>query len=126
MREFISSPLHQALLFTLLSLAALPIVRPKDADSAYAIAGAFYAVFIVVNSFLLWTAPKAWPYFFQSMLLSIAYLLVAALVVALYLGVTKTKGPNDSAMVFLVIVYHPFALLAAIFLQWAARWIRAW
>lgn len=125
MQDYIGRPLLQIVFFTLLSAVIMPIARPKNADSVYAIAGGIYAAFVVVNSILLFFAPRTWPYFFQSMLASIIYLLVAALLAAMYLSITKTKGSSEGAMVFLVVLYHPPALLLAIFLQWAVRLLRA-
>ena len=119
MQEFIERPLLQAGFFILLSIVILPIVRPKDADSVWSIAGAVYGVFILVNSVLILFVPRVWFYFLYSMLFSFVYLLATAVTIPAYIKLTNTAGSNENAMVFLVAMYHPLAALLVIFLQWA-------
>ncbi|HTE41593.1 MAG TPA: hypothetical protein VK629_12225 [Steroidobacteraceae bacterium] len=119
MQEYIGRPLIQAVFFALLTMVIMPIVRPKITDSVYGIAGAIYAVFMLVNSIAICFAPKVWPYFSYSMLFSIIYIVVMFVVLNTYISVTKTEGSAESSMVFVVIMYHPFGLLLMIFLKWA-------
>jgi len=119
MHEYITRPFFQVIVFTLLSIVILPIARPKDANSVYTIAGIVYAVFIVVNSIIICFVPKMWPYFFYSMLFSIVYVLATAVIMSLYIDITKTEGSGETAMIFLIIMYHPLASLLVIFLKWA-------
>jgi hypothetical protein len=119
MQEFIARPFLQIVFFTLLSMVVVPAARPKNADSVFTIVGVIYMVFILVNSVAICFAPKVWPYFFNSLLFSIVFLLTLVLLASIYIDVTKTQGSGETAMVFLVVMYHPIALLLVIFLQWA-------
>ena len=118
MHEYLSRPFLQVIAFTLLSLAIIPLGRPKDANAVYSIAGIIYGVFILANSVIVAFVPRVWPYFFLSMLSSAFYLLVIAIIIPSYISVAKIKGSGESAMIFLLILYHPFALLLVIFLKW--------
>jgi hypothetical protein len=119
MQALIAKPIVQAAMFMLLSMVLIPIFRPKNAETVWSIAGVVYALFIVANSILVCFVTNVWPYFWYSMLLSFAYLVVAGLVVMAYLKLAGTQGSNESGMVFVVIMYHPVALLVMIFLRWA-------
>jgi hypothetical protein len=118
MQEHVERPLLQMVVFIVLSVVTIPVVKPKNADLVWTIAGAIYAVFIVVNSVLICLVSKVWPYFFSSMLCSFVYLLVAGLAIPTYISITKTVGSNESGMVFIMAMYHPLASLLVIFLKW--------
>jgi hypothetical protein len=118
MQDYIVRPFFQMAAFTLLSMAMVSIARPKYAESVLNIAGAAYGVFILVNSGLVFFVHQVWSYFFYSMLFSVVYLLVTALTIPTYIKLTKANGSSENAMVFLIAMYHPFALLLAIFLHW--------
>ena len=115
---YLSRPYFHVLVFLAISFAVFLLLRPKDANSLYTMAGVVYAVFILVNSLLIFYAPNTWSYFFTSLLFSLIYLLAIALMASMYIHLAKVEGSGESAMVFLVIMYHPLALLLTIFLKW--------
>ena len=115
---YLSRPHVHVLIFLAISLAVFFVLRPKDANSLYSMAGVVYAVFILANSILIFYAPNTWSYFFTSLLFSLVYLLAIALMTSMYIHLAKVEGSGESAMVFLVVMYHPLALLFMIFLKW--------
>jgi len=115
---YLSRPHVHVLIFLAISLAVFFVLRPKDANSLYSMAGVVYAVFILANSILIFYAPNTWSYFFTSLLFSLVYLLAIALMASMYIHLAKVEGSGESAMVFLVVMYHPLALLFMIFLKW--------
>jgi hypothetical protein len=118
LQAFIGRPFFQAIFFILLSLVILPFARSKDANSVYTIAGILFAFFIITNCGMVCFVPKVWPYFFYSMLFSLAYLLIIAIIVPAYISLMKIEGSGESGMIFLIILYHPVLLLVMIFLKW--------
>lgn len=115
---FVARPYLQAITFLLFSLLALLIIRPKEVNAVYTISGVIYALFIIANCVLLFFVPRVWPYFFQSMLFSVLYIIVVALLIELYVRIFAASGDGESGMIFLVVMYHPVAALLAIFLKW--------
>jgi hypothetical protein len=111
-------PLYQAIFFLILTIVLYAIVRPGEAEKVWVIAGILYITFILTNSILFWPAGTAWSYFFYSLLFSIIYLVVIGGVVKVYSDLFKVEGSGESGMIFLVIIYHPFALLLVMLLKW--------
>ena len=77
-------PLHQWLLFISVTLVVLLIIRPQKEDSLWVMAGVLYIGFILTNSAFIWAAERPWMYLLISFGLSIAYILVIAMVTTAY------------------------------------------
>jgi len=116
--ELMQKPLYQALFFALLSIGLIVVIRPKIPNTVYKATGIVYGGFILVNSLFIFFAPSVWPYFFYSLLCSIGYVALLAMTNSTYIKQRKLKGSSASAMVFLMIIYHPIALLICIFFSW--------
>ena len=116
--EFIVKPYFQVLAFLLLTFIVLFLKKRGDTNSAYNTAGIIYILFILINSIIVCFVPHVWPYFFYSLLFSFLYLLTIGILMPVYLKFTKTEGSGESGMIFLVIMYHPIALLIVIFIKW--------
>ena len=118
LEDFVSRPYLQALTFILLSVLLLAVVRPKETDTVYTLTGVVYAIFILANCVMIFFVPRVWPYFFYSMLCSVLYVGLIAMLNELYERIASSSGSGESGMIFLVIMYHPIAGLLAIFIKW--------
>lgn len=116
--EYWLKPYAHAIGFLVLNLLIFVLMRPRNANALYTIAGVVYVVFILTNSILIFFAPNTWSYFFTSLLFSVIYLFFVAPLCSLYIRIANLDGSGESAMMFLVIIYHPFALLVVIGLNW--------
>lgn len=114
----IQKPACQALLFLLFTPIVILVLQPKTADRAWVIAAYIFAVFLIVNAGLLWLDDRPWRYFFYSVGMALAYLLLIAIIMHGLLWVLKLKSSEESAMAFLIVIYHPFALLLVILAKW--------
>lgn len=114
----IHRPWYQALFCIVLMLVLVAIIRPDKEDSLWVIAGLSFVLFMLLNSAMIWASPTQWTYFFLSLLISVAYLFVANVIVTGYVSSFNVKGSGESSMIFLVIIYHPFALLLVMFVKW--------
>lgn len=115
---FIQLPIYQALLFLLLTPILILISRPGSADKAWVIAGSLFVLFLLVNSALLWFADSPWRYFFYSIGFAIGYLLIIAVMMPGLLRILKLEGSGESAMIFLILIYQPIALLLVMLVKW--------
>ena len=115
---FVQKPIYQALLFLLLTPILILVIQPKSADTAWLIAVYTFALFLVVNAVLLWFGDSPWRYFFYSIGSVLVYLLVIAILMAGLLRVLQLKSSEESAMAFLILIYHPFALLLVMLVKW--------
>jgi hypothetical protein len=115
---YLLKPYAHVVIFLAVTVAIFVLLRPKDANALYTMAGVVYAVFILTNSILIFFAQNTWTYFFTSLLLSISYILAVAPLSSIYIRMAKVEGSGESAMMFLVIIYHPLAMLFVIFLKW--------
>jgi hypothetical protein len=111
-------PWYQALFCIVLMLVLVAIIRPDKEDSLWVIAGLSFVLFMLLNSAMIWASPTQWTYFFLSLLISVAYLFAANVIVTGYVSSFNVKGSGESSMIFLVIIYHPFALLLVMFVKW--------
>lgn len=116
--QLTGKPIYQGLLFILLSIMATLIANPKKADTIWVIGGLVYCFFILANAVLAFFTTNTWHYFFISLGVSLLYLVVIAIVVNIFTNVYRLKGTEESAMIFLVIIFHPLVLLLSIFLKW--------
>lgn len=115
--NYIQYPLYQLLGALALNSVLLLLLRPSSGDTIWSIAGICYALFIVANSLFVFTLVNVWSYFFISLLFSVLYLIIAPYVTSAYQSIRNSHGSNESSMVFLIVIYHPFALLAMILLK---------
>lgn len=118
---FIQKPAYQALLCLLFTPVLLFIIKPKSTDKAWAMAACIFILFLAVNTALLWFDPNPWCYFFYSIGVSLGYLLCISVIMPFILRALKLKSPEESAMAFLIIIYHPFALLLIMLMKWIVR-----
>ncbi|MEZ4945427.1 MAG: hypothetical protein R2804_07875 [Cyclobacteriaceae bacterium] len=116
--DTLHKPLYQALLLLLVTIPILLLSSPKNADSAWLIAGFCYLAFIVLNIVAQWFSVNQWQYFFYSISFSIAYILVIAVIMPILIKLLKLEGAGESAMAFLFIIYHPVGLLIVMFAKW--------
>jgi hypothetical protein len=117
--DWLQKPFYQLLVFVLLTLVVVVIVRPVKADNAWVIAGIVYVCFIVFNTVLIGFADKQWYYFLISLGFSILFLLAIGVLIPGLIKIMKIEGSGESAMIFLIIIYHPLTLLLMMFLRWA-------
>lgn len=108
----------QVLVFTVLTVLLIVMLRPKNADKAWSLAGIVFAGFMLVNAVLLWFASEPWSYFFYSLGFSMLYLGCMAMLLPALIKGLKIQGSSESAMVFIFIIYHPILLLAVLFSKW--------
>jgi hypothetical protein len=116
--NFLYKPLWQAVVVIFANLIVLVAARPSQSESMWIIAGACYSFFIIANSVLIWKSTKPWGYFFYSLVVSVAYVLTAWAITSAFGSIAHTKGSNESSMIFLIIMYHPLALLIVMFIKW--------
>jgi hypothetical protein len=112
LQQISNRPLYQAAFFILIMVLMFLGVRPAKSETLWMMAGATYALFILLNAIMIWFSDSRWTYFFVSLLVSVAYLIVANSLIKGYSNFFKTDGSDESSMIFLVIMYHPVALLA--------------
>ncbi len=116
--DSIYRPVYQAILCIVLMLILCTIIRPTKVDTLWVIAGLSYIFFILPNSIMIWFTTTPWTYFFISLFVSVGFLFVANLIVTGCSSLFNAKGSGESSMIFLVIIYHPFALLLVILVKW--------
>jgi hypothetical protein len=116
----IQNPAYQALLFWLLTPILIFVIRPKTTETAWTIGAYAFGLFLIFNAVLLWFDDSPWRYFFYSIGLAVGYLLVIALIMPGLIRILKLKGSEESAMAFLILIYHPFALLLVMLVKWIA------
>jgi hypothetical protein len=117
--ELLQKPFVQMATFVLLTIPAVFIIGPKNADHVWTIAGFIYIGFIFVNSILICTVSNSWNYFFFSLGFSVLYLVSVSIIITTLIKLLKIEGSGESAMTFLFIIYHPVFLLFVLFLKWA-------
>lgn len=117
--QLLHKPAYQALLFVLLTIVLAVVVRPKNAEKVWVLCGVVYCLFIATNSALSFWAVEVWSYFFLSLGFTIVYLFAIAIIVKVIIKALKLAGSEESAMVFLVVIFHPIALLLVLLLKWA-------
>lgn len=115
---YLLKPYVHVIVFLVVTFAAFLLLRPKDANALYTMAGVVYVAFILANSVLVFFAQNTWSYFFISLLFSLVYLMAVALLSSLYIRLAKVEGSGESATMFLVIIYHPAVLLLVILVKW--------
>jgi hypothetical protein len=115
---FIRKPAGQLTLFLAVTVVAEPLAQTTDTAILWMIAGIIYAAFILTNSILISGADNVWQYFLFSLILSVVFALLSFAVTSGYAAILNAKGGNESSMVYLISIYHPFALLTVIFLRW--------
>lgn len=120
----LQKPAYQALFFLLLTPLLLVVTQIKSADKAWSLAVFVFFVFMISNASLLWWAASPWPYFFVSIGVAVAYVLLMGSVLPSLLEVLRIHGSGESAMAFLVVMYHPFLLLGVMVVKWmVSKWM---
>jgi hypothetical protein len=118
----IHSPFVQAIFFLILIPIVIPVLRPSSTEHIYNTAGILFVLFIVVNTVLLFWSPTPWRYFFISVLAAVLFIMVAYQIAVIFIKyIYKIEGSGESSMIFLVIMYHPPALLIAMLIKWIIR-----
>lgn len=118
---FIQKPAYQVLLFVLLTPIFIFILRPKSVDMAWLIAAYTFVLYMIVNAGLLWFDNNPWRYFLYSIVCTLGYLLLVAIIMRALLKVLRLEGSEESAMVFLIMIYQPFALLLVMLVKWIVQ-----
>lgn len=111
-------PIYQALLFLLITIPIILLSSQKNTNWAWLFAGYCYLGFMVMNIVLQWFSNQHWQYFFYSIGFSVAYILAIAVIMPITIKVLKLEGSGESAMTFLLIIYHPVGLLTVMFAKW--------
>ena len=120
----LQKPHYQALLFLVLTPIVILILQPKSADNAWVIAVLSFVLFLIVNSVFLWFDESPWSYFFYSIGCALGYILVIAVMVPALLNLMRLDGSGESAMAFLVLMYHPPVLLLVMAAKWmVTKWL---
>jgi hypothetical protein len=117
--ELLQKPFVQVLSFITLTILSIAIVGPKNTENTWLMAGYFFIGFMLVNSVLILFATNSWSYLFYSLLFSVLYLVGVSIVISTIGKILKIEGSGESAMIFLVAIYHPVLLLAMMFLKWS-------
>ena len=119
----IQKPAYQALLFLLITPVIIFVIQPRSADTAWLVAACAFGLFLIVNAGMLWFNDSPWRYFFYSIGCGVAYLLLISIIMPGLLKVLKSKGSEESAMVFLILIYQPFALMLVMLAKWiVTKW----
>lgn len=116
--EIIQRPYIQATFFILLTILAIFILGPKNADNTWSIAGIVFIGFMLTNSIFICAAHNSLSYFLYSLGFSVLYLICIAVLLPALIKLLKIEGSGESAMVFIFIIYHPAFLLLVLFLKW--------
>lgn len=116
--DFIQKPYGQLATFIAVTILMLILVRPRQAEPLWTMAGLFYIFFIVANAIFIWTSDHQWLYLLYSLGCSVAYILIMSGLTSVYSSIANVDGSGESGMIFLVIIYHPFILLFVMFLNW--------
>jgi hypothetical protein len=119
--NLLREPLYQVAFFLLLTMVLIPFLRSKGPNAIWNVAGVLYIAFIFANAIFFWFEDGTWSYFFISLVYSLLYLLLAGGLVSFLIKALKIDGSGESAMIFLVIIYHPVILLLVILLKWIVR-----
>lgn len=116
--SYLHHPFYQFLLMQMFFVLVLIIVRPDQLEKVWVTAGVHYIVFILLNGVMCWFAKAVWMYFLYSMVFSVLFLLCTSGLINLYSNWKYVEGSGESSMIFLVIIYHPFVLLAVMLVRW--------
>jgi hypothetical protein len=116
--NFVRKPAGQLTMFLAVTLIAELLAQTSDTSILWMIAGIIYAGFILTNSILISGADNVWGYFLYSLVISVVFVFISFGITAGYAAIIHAKGGNESSMVYLIIIYHPFAMLTVIFLRW--------
>ncbi len=114
-------PYFQALFFLLLTLLVLCVWRPKTANAAWMIAAFLFFFFLTANTVMLWFAANAWRYFLLSLGCSVGYVFLIGFLIQKLEPMLKFEGSGESAMAFLVVIFHPFAMLLLMLVKWLLK-----
>lgn len=116
--ELLQKPFVQVLFFLVITILAIFIISPKNADNTWNAAGVVFIGFMLVNSILICTVTNSWSYFFYSLGFSLLYIACIAILIPALIKILKIEGSAESAMVFIFILYHPLFLLLMLLLKW--------
>ena len=111
-------PPYQAILFVLLTPVVIFFSRPGSADRAWVIAGLLFIMYLLINSVALWFDNSPWWYFLYSIASTLGYIIIVSAIMPVLLNVMRLDGSGESGMIFLVLIYQPFALLLIMLAKW--------
>jgi hypothetical protein len=114
-------PTHQTILFLVITLVVLILIRPKSADKVWQTATYIFAIFLLVNSLMIWNAPAPWRYVFTSIMCGVGYLISIAIIIAIYNRLLSVEKSEESAMGFIIWIYQPIGLLGILFIKWIVQ-----
>jgi len=116
--SYLHHPFYQFLFMQVLFVLVMIVIRPVQLERVWVMAGVHYISFILLNGVMCWFAEGVWMYFLYSMVFSVLFLLCANGLINLYSNWKSVGGSGESSMIFLVIIYHPFVLLAVMLARW--------
>jgi hypothetical protein len=118
MFSYLYSPLYQIIGFFLLTVLSLLIFGKHLAESLWNIGGIVFGCYIIFSSILILFVDSGWGYFFSTLGYSILYLIITGILIQIIIRVMQIPGSNESAMIFLIIMFHPILLLFFKFIKW--------
>ncbi|RAJ08949.1 hypothetical protein LV92_03167 [Arenibacter echinorum] len=118
MLSYFSSPLYLTIGFLLLTVLSLLIFGKDQAESLWNIGGIVFGCYIIFSSILVLFIDAGWGYFFRILGYSILYLILSGILIQIIIQVRQIPGSNESAMIFLIIMFHPILLLFLKFIKW--------
>ena len=118
MFSYLSKPLYLTFAFFLLTVLSLLIFGKDQAESLWNIGGIVFGCYIIFSSILILFKDSGWGYFFSILGYSILYLIFTGILIQIIIQVKQIPGSNESAMVFLIILFHPILLLFLKLIKW--------
>ena len=118
MFPYLSTPLYLTIGFFLLTILSLLIFGKDQAESLWNIGGIVFGCYIIFSAILILWVDTGWSYFFSILGYSLLYLVFTGILIQLIIQVRQIPGSNESAMVFLIIMFHPLLLLFFKFAKW--------
>ena len=118
MFSYLSTPLYLTIGFFLLTVLSLFIFGKDQAESLWNIAGLVFGCYLIFSSILILFIDTGWGYFLSILGYSLLYLVFTGILIQIIIQVKQLPGSNESAMIFLIIIFHPLLLLFLKLIKW--------
>ncbi|MCM4153946.1 hypothetical protein DHD05_20340 [Arenibacter sp. N53] len=118
MFSYDSTPLYLTIGFFLITVLSLLIFGKDQAENLWSIGGIIFGCYLIFSSILVLFIDTGWGYFFSILGYSILYLIITGILIQIIIQVQQIPGSNESAMIFLIIMFHPILLLFLKFIKW--------
>lgn len=116
--DLLYQPIYQVAFFLVLTVLLAPLFGARNPNAVWNTSGLLYVGFMIMNAVYLFLGDGQWAYFFISLGCSLLYIALAGIAASSIIKVLRLDGSGESAMIFLSVIYHPFILLATMFLRW--------